>query len=336
MAPTRAQLQTSAQALCSAFAAKADPDRLLSHFSTTHEISAIEHGEPLLAPFLGREFIGRSGAASVLAYFTLLTQYLTYDKMLFEEWVIDTDALKDGKVTNYQVWADSGAAYLACRGELSAKRKVGVFVSQLEHKDLPAYEEKEGGAYTTPSRRRAHVQFILLVYSQFLVLTIFGIYGSADAASNSASRSQTSGSLRYAQDNAWSNAQRLANGLPPSAPNTESRPPSVLDVQRLLPPITYTGHFGVRSSSGKFLGYLSGTSAGIGGLTTPGSPNQLFVVSPKSLQARTRKTFASPTRHFLPRISVPRAPSRSAQPQPTPWSLATSQKQQPFRPHLRQ
>lgn len=151
-APTREQLLRSAQALCDAFAAKADTGTLLSHFSATHQISAFEHGLPALAPFLGRTFLGRAGANSVASYFELLQQYLTYDDMSFGSWVVDPEAQRvavkgsatftwtegegkgqswdeqfayildfdhDAKVTDYQVWADSGAAYLARRGELS-------------------------------------------------------------------------------------------------------------------------------------------------------------------------------------------------------------------------
>ncbi|KAI8974522.1 hypothetical protein BD414DRAFT_517502 [Trametes punicea] len=157
----RAQLLQSAQALCDAFASKADIKTLLSHFSSTHQISAVEHGLSVLAPFLGRRFIGRSGKSSVAAYFELLQQHLTYDDMSFGEWVVDEVARKvsvrgsakftwiegkgkgqsweedfvyvldfdqAAKVTDYQVWADSGAAYLARVGELSqlieSERKV--------------------------------------------------------------------------------------------------------------------------------------------------------------------------------------------------------------------
>ncbi|KAI0794036.1 hypothetical protein C8Q74DRAFT_1314951 [Fomes fomentarius] len=150
-APTRARLLKSAQALCDAFASNADIDTLLSHFSSTHQISAFEHGLPALAPFLGRSFTGRAGPTSVPAYFALLQKYLTYSDMSFGSWIVDADAQRvavkgsatftwtegegkgqswdeqfaymldfdqDAKVTDYQVWADSGAAYLARRGEL--------------------------------------------------------------------------------------------------------------------------------------------------------------------------------------------------------------------------
>ena len=82
-APTRSQLLVAAEALCSDFAGKAQLPDLMSHFSTTHQISALEHGEPYLAPFLGRRFEGRHGDTSVEAYFSLLQQYITYEDMRF-------------------------------------------------------------------------------------------------------------------------------------------------------------------------------------------------------------------------------------------------------------
>jgi hypothetical protein len=54
MTVTRASLLAAAHSLCDDFAAKSDVGTLLSHFSTTHTCVAIEHGEPVLAPFLGR------------------------------------------------------------------------------------------------------------------------------------------------------------------------------------------------------------------------------------------------------------------------------------------
>ncbi|PCH44342.1 hypothetical protein WOLCODRAFT_144932 [Wolfiporia cocos MD-104 SS10] len=156
MAPTRDQLLTTARALCAAFASAAPVPTLLSHFSATYQISAREHGLPLLAPFLGRTFAGRSGPNSVQAYFELLRQHLTFRNMEFVGWTVDAEASRvcvrghatfewtegEGKgqvwnevfvymldfdegarVTDYQVWADSGAAYLARRGTLLQQRK---------------------------------------------------------------------------------------------------------------------------------------------------------------------------------------------------------------------
>ncbi|KAI0372710.1 hypothetical protein BV20DRAFT_963776 [Pilatotrama ljubarskyi] len=172
--PDRKQLLQSAQALCSAFASKADINTLLSHFSSTHQISAFEHGLPVLAPFLGRPFSGRSGPNSVAAYFELLQKHLTYEDMSFSEWVVDADAGKvsvkgsakftwtegegkgqswdeefvyvldfdqDAKVTDYQVWADSGAAYLARRGQLRQ-------VIEAEGKDKRADDQSDADTKT--------------------------------------------------------------------------------------------------------------------------------------------------------------------------------------------
>ncbi|TCD71858.1 60S ribosomal protein L43 [Steccherinum ochraceum] len=157
MSLSRAQLLASATALCNAFASQAPVDDILAHFSSTHAVSAREHGLPLLAPFLGRPFSGlRGGPSSVEAYFKLLQKYLRYEDMSFGEWIVDTEARKvsckgkakfvwtegvgdgqswdeqfayfldfdqDGKVTDYQVFADSGAAYLAWTGRLKEKQK---------------------------------------------------------------------------------------------------------------------------------------------------------------------------------------------------------------------
>ncbi|KZT18648.1 hypothetical protein NEOLEDRAFT_1173490 [Neolentinus lepideus HHB14362 ss-1] len=150
MAPTRTQLQQAAQALCDDFAQKKDLDSLLSHFSSSHQVTAVEHGEQCLAPFLGRPF---SGLKNIRKYFELLQEHLTYENMEFSAWVVDTETRKvsvkgdadftwtstketweetftytldfdhDLKVTDYQVWADSGAAYLARKGQLGELRK---------------------------------------------------------------------------------------------------------------------------------------------------------------------------------------------------------------------
>ncbi|KAG6833853.1 hypothetical protein H0H87_011787 [Tephrocybe sp. NHM501043] len=150
MAPSRKELLSSAQRLCNDFASKKDIDTLLSHFSPKHQITALEHGEPSLAPFLGRPFLGRSG---VKRYFELIQSLLSYEDMRFSDFIVDTEAHKvavkaaarftwsstqesweevftymlgfddENKVINYEVWADSGAAYLASRGVLGETRK---------------------------------------------------------------------------------------------------------------------------------------------------------------------------------------------------------------------
>ena len=80
---TRSQLLASAQALCKDLSEKASLQAVLSHFSTTHQVSAHEYGLPLLAPFLGRTFTGLSGQNSLEEYFMLLHKYLVYEDMSF-------------------------------------------------------------------------------------------------------------------------------------------------------------------------------------------------------------------------------------------------------------
>lgn len=141
----RDNLQKAAEAFCNAFATQADLDTILSFFSTQFEITAHENGLERLAPFLGRTFTGKSG---VKEYFGLLQGYLTYENMVFKNYIVDASANKvsvrgeakftwvdtkqswdevftyqlafdtDGKVISYDVWADSGAAYLAGKGLL--------------------------------------------------------------------------------------------------------------------------------------------------------------------------------------------------------------------------
>jgi len=153
---TRARLLTAASTFCNAFASQAPIDEILTHFSSTHVVSAREHGLPLLAPFLGRQFFGlKGGINSVETYFKLLQKHLKYEDMSFGEWVVDSEARRvsckgkakfiwiegsgegqswdesfaylldfdqDAKITDYQVWADSGAAYLASKGQLREKQ----------------------------------------------------------------------------------------------------------------------------------------------------------------------------------------------------------------------
>ncbi|KAJ3514879.1 hypothetical protein NLJ89_g2100 [Agrocybe chaxingu] len=145
MAPPRERLLQSAEEFCGSFAKKKDIDSILSLFSTTHEVSAIEHGLPALAPFLGKEF---TGISEVQKYFELIGSLLSYDSIDFSEYVVDPIALKvavkgrgcftwlatgqswneiftytldfddELKVVRYQIWADSGAAYLGRVGKL--------------------------------------------------------------------------------------------------------------------------------------------------------------------------------------------------------------------------
>ncbi|THH17798.1 hypothetical protein EW146_g3103 [Bondarzewia mesenterica] len=144
---SRVELLGAAQSFCEGFAQGKDLDTILSYFSDSQDPMAIEHGLPILAPFLGRPFTGKPG---IRQYFTMLADLLTYENMRFSEYVVDPDVRKvsvkgqakfawkktgnswdetftytldfdgQGKVARYQVWADSGAAYLARIGELDS------------------------------------------------------------------------------------------------------------------------------------------------------------------------------------------------------------------------
>lgn len=150
---TRATLLAAAQKFCSAFANKSSLPEILSNFTATSpsKIHIYEHGLPQLAPFLGRTFIGIDGAKE---YFGILAECLSYEDMSFGDggWIVDVESGKvsvkgearftwtktgqnwdevfayilafdvgeqgDGKVVRYEIWADSGAAYLASKGML--------------------------------------------------------------------------------------------------------------------------------------------------------------------------------------------------------------------------
>jgi hypothetical protein len=149
MSPSRSDLLAAAKQFCDAFSEKRDITTLISFFSTTHQVSVIEHGLPALAPFLGRTFTGIRG---VKEYFELISSLLSYEDMTFSEFVVDSDTNKvamkgqsrftwlstdesweeafsyivdfdeELKIAQYQVWADSGAAYLARKGKLKEVR----------------------------------------------------------------------------------------------------------------------------------------------------------------------------------------------------------------------
>lgn len=146
MTASRQHLLQAARSFCDAFAQKKPPEEILSHFSKSDHVLALEHGLPQLAPFLGREFRGQDGLKH---YFDLLSSNLTYENMQFSNFVVDPETSKvsvrgearftwtstgqawdevftyvlelDGhhKVKVYEVWADSGAAYLASKGLLN-------------------------------------------------------------------------------------------------------------------------------------------------------------------------------------------------------------------------
>jgi hypothetical protein len=145
MPSDREALLYAAANFCNAFACQYALDAILDHFSTASEPVAIEHGLPQLAPFLGRPFKGLDG---VKQYFGLLGEHLSYKDMRFVDYIVDVETGKvsargtatftwtktgqswdevftyvlafdeQRKVKSYEVWADSGAAYLASQGKL--------------------------------------------------------------------------------------------------------------------------------------------------------------------------------------------------------------------------
>ncbi|KAI5797880.1 hypothetical protein DFH27DRAFT_92901 [Peziza echinospora] len=150
--PKRLLLE-AAKSLCDAFAQGKPVEELLAHF-TEFEPVAIEHGHPSLAPFLGREFIGRK---KVQKYFELVASLVSFENMQFGDLYVDDDNYRvtvtgtakwtyketgksweetfiyaldyvegiadakggeiEIKLQRYAVWADTGALYLASRGE---------------------------------------------------------------------------------------------------------------------------------------------------------------------------------------------------------------------------
>lgn len=89
MSSSRHALAAAAQSFCDAFSQKQKIPIFLSHFSNTHQVSAIEHGETCLAPFLGRRFTGLLG---VQEYFKIVGSLLSYGDIAFSEFIVDTDA----------------------------------------------------------------------------------------------------------------------------------------------------------------------------------------------------------------------------------------------------
>ena len=151
--PQRCDLLNAAQAFCHSFAQTSPLDDILAHFAENNEtnnnnssVICIEHGLARLAPFLGRQFKGIEGAKD---YFNIISDLLSYENMNFSNYIVDTQSKKvsvtgnatftwistgnswqetftyalafddNYKLIVYEVWADSGAAYLASRGELT-------------------------------------------------------------------------------------------------------------------------------------------------------------------------------------------------------------------------
>ena len=141
-APTRGDLLKSAESFCDSFANKKPIKEILSHFSTTHATCCFEHGLPALAPFLGRAFTDPAD------YLDIISKCLTYENARYFAYMVDAETRKvnvqgsarftwvetkeswdevftyvldfdhEAKITDWKVWADSGAAYLAKEGRL--------------------------------------------------------------------------------------------------------------------------------------------------------------------------------------------------------------------------
>jgi hypothetical protein len=141
-APIRETLLRSTRELCDRFVDHGSIEEIVACFSTSREdeIRLFEHGLPNLAPFLGRSFEGKKGMEE---YFAVVSDCLSYQDMSFSDYVVDVEARvtsvrgtakftwkstgkawdevfvyriqldEEGKILVYEVWADSGAAYLA-------------------------------------------------------------------------------------------------------------------------------------------------------------------------------------------------------------------------------
>ncbi|KAL3453747.1 hypothetical protein BJX65DRAFT_301566 [Aspergillus insuetus] len=155
---SRQDLVTPTQSLLKAFATGADLSTLLSTFTTSPPPEAHEHGLQSQAPFLGRTFTGRDGITNYFNILNELLgiESMSFDDE--KEWVVDAESMavalrgkarfvaketgekwdeafayrislaedegSNGgggglKVRVYEVWADTGAAYLAMKGELN-------------------------------------------------------------------------------------------------------------------------------------------------------------------------------------------------------------------------
>lgn len=140
---TRDNLLERSKSLCEAFATHKSLDEILDHFA--EDVICLEHGLPQLAEFLGREFHGLAGARE---YFQMIGDLLDFNHMIFSDYMVDVETRQvsvrgkarflwkstlndwdevfiyrlkfndNHKITSYEVWADSGAVYLASRSEL--------------------------------------------------------------------------------------------------------------------------------------------------------------------------------------------------------------------------
>ena len=117
-----------------------DNDNDNDNDNTSSPIRIFEHGLPELAPFIGRSFYGIQG---ITDYFTIISNTLEYENMYFYDYTVDIETKvvsvrgkakfiwkstknywneifiyriqldNEYKILIYEVWADTGAAYLA-------------------------------------------------------------------------------------------------------------------------------------------------------------------------------------------------------------------------------
>lgn len=141
---TRDEWLRSTRELCDRFANHGSIEEIVACFSSSRkdEIRLFEYGLPELAPFLGRSFEGKEG---IREYFAVVSDCLSYENMSFSDYIVDVESRttsvrgkarftwkstgkswdevfvyrirldEEGKILVYEVWADSGAAYLASR-----------------------------------------------------------------------------------------------------------------------------------------------------------------------------------------------------------------------------
>jgi hypothetical protein len=146
--PSRDDIFKAAKALCSDFASGKASKELLANFTSSP--SVYEHGNDRLAPYMGRAFTGKE---EVGRYFDNIAELLEFSDVHFadHDYVIDPESLKVAvrgrakitwrengqawdesfmyllsfateddaiKCNKYEVWADTGSAYLAANGKL--------------------------------------------------------------------------------------------------------------------------------------------------------------------------------------------------------------------------
>jgi len=83
-------LHVAAQ-FCNPFACLYAMEAILNYFSTRTEPSALEHGLPQLAPFLGQSFKGLDG---IKEYFMLTDENLLSKDMGFVDYIVDVETSK--------------------------------------------------------------------------------------------------------------------------------------------------------------------------------------------------------------------------------------------------